>query len=51
MVKNSGKNITVKDTYSAVLIHGVSNLKQFGFSLLFVTMPPQDAGHFFPTRN
>ena len=51
MLKKSGKNFTMKDTYSAVLIHGVSNLKQFGFSLLLVTMPLQDAGHFFPTRN
>ena len=39
MVKNTGTNFICKDTYSAVLIHGDSNLKQLGFSLLLVTMP------------
>ena len=51
MIKNSGNTSTIKDTYSAVLIHGVNNLKQLEFSLLFVTIPPQDAVHPFPTRN
>ena len=39
MVKNAGRNLTIQDTYSAVLIHDESNLKQLGFSLVLVTMP------------
>ena len=39
MVKNTGTNFIIKDTYSAVLIHDESNLKQLGFSLVLVTMP------------
>ena len=39
MVKNIGTNFIIKDTYSAVLIHDESNLKQLGFSLVLVTMP------------
>ena len=39
MVKNTGTNFIIKDTYSAVLIHDESNLKQLGFSLLLATMP------------
>ena len=39
MVKNAGRNLTIQDTYSAVLIHDENNLKQLGFSLVLVTMP------------
>ena len=39
MVKNTGTNFIIKDTYSAVLIQDESNQKQLGFSLVLVTMP------------
>ena len=39
MVKNTGTNFIIEDTYSAVLIQDESNQKQLGFSLVLVTMP------------
>lgn len=49
--KKSGKNVCIKGTYPAVLIHGVSKLKEPWVFMVICGPDMQAADHSFPARN